>query len=786
MEIAEAFITIKVDNARLKRELAMSRREFTKTTDKMKKAVKDVSIALVGIGAVMIASFGLLTKTFVDAGVSMEKMMKGLTAVSGSAEEAAKQLEELREVAKLPGLGLEEAIKASINLQAVRFSAEKATFFISEMGNALATVGKGRAELEGVVRGMQQMQSRGKVLAEEINQISERIPQFRAAMLDAFGTATSEEIQKLGITVEEFLDRTVGELAKLPRVAGGTANAIENLRDAWTQLATALGKALLPAFTKIVDALSKVVEFLNKLTDTQKSILAWGTVIGAGIGVVAAAIGGLGLLLPGITTSLAAFSVVFGGLGTVALGPIGIGITAIAIAVTGLALAFKEFGKSKKDVDLEQDTKALARNIEGIEASINSIRQAVLEIEKEVRTKGVKSISLLGTSLKDATGNVKGFDKELKPVEEQLERLRKRAAELVVELNFLRKTPKGIPGPKVEKEAVLSEEEKVILRIIDKLKIKANLEKKAREEQARRAKFAKEDAFLASRGQGRPGGDPIGIDREKEATKRIADFNEMIDEEQSKRQVRMLAQFREFVEARRKELQELLQLAIKTREDMDKRRDELAAKDKAMFKNLAEEEITTQADVDEAIRKGRAEGDKLRIARNLKTFRTLAAIERNRIASFKRVWNDFTLGVQQSFTTMFGNMLTGGINSWKAFAIEIKDIFLRQLAKIAVSAAFRALENLADRIDFSFRGVTGGPGSGSTGVSDEEVVDTVTGLANTLAPSGARLAPGGINIILPNADIENMSSARAERLLRRTFGPAQRRLEKRGIIARRM
>jgi hypothetical protein len=216
---------------------------------------------------------------------------------------------------------------------------------------------------------------------------------------------------------------------------------------------------------------------------------------------------------------------------------------------------------------------------------------------------------------------------------------------------------------------------------------------------------------------------------------------------------------------------------------MDERRDAQAAKDKARFQNLAEEEITTQADVDEAIRKGRAEGDKLRIARNLKTFRTLAAIERNRVQSFKRVWDDFTLGVQQSFADMFGDMLTGGITSWRKFAIEIKDIFLRQLAQIAVSQAFKALENLADRIDFGFRGVTGGPGSdggGGGGIFSGDQPPILPPIG-TAAP-----APGVIQIVFPNADIEHMSQARIEQAVQARIAPALRQLAKRGIIATRM
>ncbi len=360
--------------------------ELNKAIDKNAKSIRDFGAAALGMGAAVGASMGLLTRSFISGAVEMEKMMKGLTSVAGGAQAAQEQLKEFREVAKLPGLGLGEVVKAAINLQAVRFSAEKATFFISEMGNALATVGKGRQDLEGVIRGMQQMQSRGKVLAEEINQISERVPQFRAAMLDAFGTATSEEIQKLGITVEEFLDRTVAELAKLPRVAGGTANAIENLTDSWTALRVELGNELLPVFTKVIDALAGTVSKLNELSSTQKRTIAWSVAVTAAIGLVTAALGGLTLAAPGAIAGIKAIRVLLVGLP--ALAPIASGLVGVGAGFAAVAAGIKLFdaarqrGKADVSEDIKRRDESVARLKAGIEKEAALIKRLNESITK--------------------------------------------------------------------------------------------------------------------------------------------------------------------------------------------------------------------------------------------------------------------------------------------------------------------------------------------------------------------------------------------------------------------
>src|SRR5690606_19122085 len=87
----------------------------------------------------------------------LQSLEKGLAAVAGSTGAAQKQLEELREVAKLPGLGLEEAVRGSIALQAIGISADEAKRAILQFGNAVATVGKGRAELDRALYGLQQL-----------------------------------------------------------------------------------------------------------------------------------------------------------------------------------------------------------------------------------------------------------------------------------------------------------------------------------------------------------------------------------------------------------------------------------------------------------------------------------------------------------------------------------------------------------------------------------------------------------------------------------------------------
>lgn len=198
-----------------------------------------------------------------DATAEMQSLRMGMTAVMKSSTLANSELAALKETAKLPGLGYTEAIRMSVSLQSAGFSAAQARKSMEAFGNALATVGKGKADLDGVGLALTQIMSKGKVSAEEINQIAERVPQIRIAMQDAFGTASTEMIQAMGLTSGQFVRGITDELGKLKKVTGGLKNGAENLSDAWMQFKANVGGSG-TVFQKTLDILSAGLDKANK------------------------------------------------------------------------------------------------------------------------------------------------------------------------------------------------------------------------------------------------------------------------------------------------------------------------------------------------------------------------------------------------------------------------------------------------------------------------------------------------------------------------------------------
>ena len=309
--------------ATLNAKLTLSISNFQKSLNKAERSLRRTGKRMAEVGnqlavsvsAPLLGVGGAALQAFAD----IEKFENGLASMMGSAEAAEKELEKLKEVAKAPGLDLTQAVKGSVRLQSVGIAAEQARKVLSETGNAIALVGGTSDDLNGVTLALQQIGAKGKVFAEEINQINERLPQIRAAMKAAFGTANTEDIQAMGISAEQFIQGITVELGKLPRAVGGMSNSFNNARQAVVQSLSTIGESLEKNFniSARIDAFSERLQrladsFANLSPKAQKAILIVGG-LAAAIGPVLIAISSFKLIMASAASGLAVLS---GGLST--------------------------------------------------------------------------------------------------------------------------------------------------------------------------------------------------------------------------------------------------------------------------------------------------------------------------------------------------------------------------------------------------------------------------------------------------------------------------------------
>jgi tape measure domain-containing protein len=345
----------------------------------------------------------------VDAAVRLDSLKRGLAAIVGSTEEANRQLARLTQLAKLPGIGFEEAIQGSIRLQAVGFSAAEAERNLREFSNAVALTGGGRDELARVTVQLGQLAAKGRVLSQDLRPIIEAAPAVGRALLQAFGTVNAADIQELGLTTEEFLAQLTSELSRLPRAAAGAKNSFENFRDEVFRAAAAVGTALLPTLTRLAEVLGPVI---IKLADAFAALPGPLQTVVIGAVALVAAIGPVSFIVGQLVLGVGRLVVSFAELNALGIGPtianlrrltagtlgaaaaqrtlasttalvtagIGAGLAVLAVAATAYAI-YNAFQKDATALSKEQ-ADALTDQIKGLKDQVAFIDQLKDGVER--------------------------------------------------------------------------------------------------------------------------------------------------------------------------------------------------------------------------------------------------------------------------------------------------------------------------------------------------------------------------------------------------------------------
>lgn len=336
----ELTILIDANTSGLQQGLQQAENQVRSFQDRI-QGIADIGQKLAGLGAVMTAGLTVpiigLGKSALQSYGEIQSLQKGLEAVMGSASLASAEFNKLKEVAKLPGLGMKEAVQGSINLQAIGINADKSRDILQQFGNAVATVGKGRVEFERAIYGVQQLANTDFPLGEDLNIIKDALPQVSNLLKEAFGSSRSDELANMGVSSKQVLDVILTGLGKLPRVSGGIKGAFENLSDAMQTSLGRIGKViddnlnisgLIDKITSAVDSVITAFEGLNPTL--QKIILAVGGVL-AVAGPLLLAVSGFMVALPTLKLGVTALGDVFASL----VSPIGL----VTLAIGALIVA---------------------------------------------------------------------------------------------------------------------------------------------------------------------------------------------------------------------------------------------------------------------------------------------------------------------------------------------------------------------------------------------------------------------------------------------------------------
>lgn len=402
----------------VEKKLERSGRKFSQLGNDL---ALSISLPLAALGAAAIKQAGEIE--------SLKLAMVSTFETAGrSAAEATAEVEALRQAAKAPGLDFEQAVRGSVRLQNVGFSAEESRKTLIELANAIALTGGTAQELDGVTRQFAQIVSKGRILQEDITILSENMPKISSLMREAFGTANVERLREMGVTGEQFVNGITKAAAVLPRVEGGIKNALVNAAAEARNSLAKLGESIVEAFDikgkldAAGKALQDLTEWFDNLSDGTKNaiiqaglfaivlgpaIKVIGTILSTG-GAVIGVIRGIGSAVAGMAGGALSAAAAWKTL-NLAMKASVIGI-ALAV-VTGLYLAFSSLSENTSAAaaaaeDLNAINKEISRTVAKEKSEIDLL-VGILENETVSRDAKLKALEKLKAASPEYFGNIR-------------------------------------------------------------------------------------------------------------------------------------------------------------------------------------------------------------------------------------------------------------------------------------------------------------------------------------------------------------------------------------------
>ena len=219
-----------------------------------------------GIAAAGAAVLGLGANA-TRAAIQVESATNSFAALGLGVAGAEERVMQLIELSQNPGISFPQAIQAATRLETVGISGLRADAVIREFGNSLALVGS--TDLSGILLGLTQIVSAGKVTTEEIRQITERSGLAAQAIRQEFSSLIGDDIQnsleEAGQGVQDFVDRLVNRLSTQGRAAvDSTQNSFQNLQNSVFLLSAEIGGRFTPALGAAARGVSSFIDGITE------------------------------------------------------------------------------------------------------------------------------------------------------------------------------------------------------------------------------------------------------------------------------------------------------------------------------------------------------------------------------------------------------------------------------------------------------------------------------------------------------------------------------------------
>ena len=485
--------------------LAANVRDFNSKMNEARKTAEDSFDGIKTAAQELTAVFGgfaaggaVLTKNFLQSAAQMEDFESTLRAVTGSTEEAQRQLKSFVDFAAKTPFELPQVVEAGIKLQSLGVSADKTLPRIAALAAAMkkdlpeSALVIGKATI-GVKDAVTQIRDSFGITVPQLEKFGATVNKQGEIVVD-----NAKDLAKFNEALNKLLDNKYGDV--IAQQANNISVAFSSLKDAAGQLEAGLGKAIGPQAVAVANVLSDMIKKFNELPDATKSAIAGtiaiggalaslaaavtagvvaftalaptlGPVLGATVelgGVLPAVIAGFTGIAEAITTAVTTVEVAvsaFGALGgagailSASLGSAGSGIAALA---TGAAAALGPAGLliaalTALSVGLVQMTASQEEANKALDGQIHRQVQAIKNYREQIEVIGktAEELRKLGKTDLDITKEIAGLERLAQAARESGNE--EKAKQYEAEIERLRKIRVEFRGTEDAKQAAIAE-----------------------------------------------------------------------------------------------------------------------------------------------------------------------------------------------------------------------------------------------------------------------------------------------------------------------------------------
>ena len=351
-------INAKVDEA--VGELQKFGREAGKVLDEQKtkwEGIANFGSQLTGAGTALTAALALplagVGAAAVKAAEDLNKARTSFTTMLGSADQANQMLQQLQQFAATTPFEFPDLVEAARRMKALGVESAQVVPWLKTIGDTAAAMGGGKDVIDGITTALAQMSAKGKVSAEEMNQLAERgVPAWRI-LADQIGVSVPEAMKLAEKGAIKAADAIPAILAGMNEKFGGSMVELSktltgqwsNFKDQLTLALIPIGQALIPVLQQLLAVLTPVLTALGDAAQWFGSLPGPVQTVAIAIGALAAAIGPLLLIAGSLITAFTAIAPVVaaagGALATIggALATAGTAIAAFVAALSAPVLA---------------------------------------------------------------------------------------------------------------------------------------------------------------------------------------------------------------------------------------------------------------------------------------------------------------------------------------------------------------------------------------------------------------------------------------------------------------